>query len=93
MPEASGGIARALQNDGIVTHDTDGSGVEASFESMIAKLANRKEGAVCLAASGRVGKSSKAVWVEVMTDLLGSRTLMPEVVAVFSTHGLSVFKK
>ena len=46
MPEASGGIARALQNDGIVAHDTDSFGVEASFESMIAKLANGKEGAV-----------------------------------------------
>ena len=47
----------------------------------------------CLAASERVGKSSKAVWVEVMTDPLGSWTLMPEVVAVLPTHGLLVSKK
>jgi hypothetical protein len=47
----------------------------------------------CQAASGRVGKSSKAVWVDVMIHPLGSRTLMPEVVAFFPTHGLSVFKK
>jgi hypothetical protein len=42
---------------------------------------------------GSAGKSSKVVWVEVMTLPLGSRTLMPAVVAVFSTQGLSVFKK
>jgi hypothetical protein len=47
----------------------------------------------CRAARGRVGKSSKAMWVDVTIHPLGSRTLMPEVVAVFSTHGLSVFKK
>jgi hypothetical protein len=39
------------------------------------------------------GKSSKAMWVEGMTLPLGSRTLMPAVVAVFSTQGLPVFKK
>jgi hypothetical protein len=42
---------------------------------------------------GSAGKSSKVVWVEVMTLPLGSWTLMPAVVAVFSTQGLSVFKK
>ncbi len=46
MPEASGGIAGALQNDGIVAHDADGCGVETSLESMIAELANGKEGTV-----------------------------------------------
>jgi hypothetical protein len=44
LPEASGGIAGALQNDGIVAHDADGFGVETSLESMIAELANGKEG-------------------------------------------------
>jgi hypothetical protein len=42
---------------------------------------------------GSAGKSSKAVWVEVMTLPLGSQTLMPAVVSVFPTQGLSVFKK
>ena len=46
MPEASGGIAGALQNDGIVAHDADGFGVETSLESMIAELSNGKEGTV-----------------------------------------------
>jgi hypothetical protein len=46
LPEASGGIAGALQNDGIVAHDADGFGVETSLESMIAELANGKEGTV-----------------------------------------------
>jgi hypothetical protein len=91
LPKTSGGIARALQNDVVAAHDTDCFGVETGLKTMVAELANGKRALLVSwgkrwarrAAMGSVGKLSKAVWVEVMMLPLGSRMLMPAVVAVF----------
>jgi hypothetical protein len=46
LPDTSGGIVRALQNDVVATHDTDCFGVETGLKTMVAELANGKEGTV-----------------------------------------------